>query len=448
MGVRFASIAAATMLICILACVVPLAFGDPLQESDRHWQLDPYAIVVMPLTIAEGVDSQYVQRAETVYEQLVAALAAIPNIHVVDPDRVAPFLDLDLLDFEVAEKLGAANLVKVELEQASHRVGLAVRFRIIEPGVGLGGGVDFGRDADVDSQLQEIARRIEQFLFPERRPDPREEAIAHRAVILDFDRSDEDRYEALWKLNMVSVLNPDGSPGSALSLYAEVALAAADLGLLSEDPEIRAGVWRTISDVRDPNLIGPLSHALRNDTYFGARVAAAIALNKFSDDAQVRENLQYAARNDPNQYVRERARWSLLSAEERWHEQRHEAMDESLSERDRWLAVGELFENKMPIDDELRISLVSFANSAKLPKTRLYTWFVLGNMCGPEIVDPMLVALAEEPDEVARQSVAGMLASVFIDEPGVRDALVSAQETDESRLVRKTIEKDLSEYSR
>jgi HEAT repeat protein len=121
-------------------------------------------------------------------------------------------------------------------------------------------------------------------------------------------------------------------------------------------------------------------------------------------------------------------------------------MNVDLPERERVIALFHLSEingvDPVPMDEALIEAMVTLAQTAREVLTRRMTWFRLGNMAGPDVVDDLVEALAEEPSETVREWVVHAL-EMNIDEPGVRDALESAQLNDPSPLVRSTAERVL-----
>jgi hypothetical protein len=432
------------------ASVLAPAFADEL--SDHRQQLDQYAIVLFPLEMSDGANPDHVEFARQFHNELFASLSAIESIHIIGPQLVVPYSNSDLLDKEIAADLGAENFITVRLDKESRGTELSVRVRTVRAKSGMGSGFNLNVMREARRAAQDLAADVEYFVFPDRGADSADEAVGAKAVLLDFERSDEDRFAALRELarGRMGFDPPRYAPATEQALKGAVALAAVELATQSLDARTRAGVWQTMAGVRDPILIEPLLDAVRSDESRFVRVQAARALDNFARDPRVREELESTATYDTDPRVREAARWSLLTLEARWEERRISAMNEDLDEFERKIEFHKLLEShrllEPTVDEELFESLVSFAANAAEPKTRWYVWFGLSSMCGPEIVTPMLNRLIDEPDEEARTQMAISLISRFIDEPGVREALVEVKESDGSRLVRMTIEEQLQEH--
>jgi len=120
----------------------------------------------------------------------------------------------------------------------------------------------------------------------------------------------------------------------------------------------------------------------------------------------------------------------------------------NLPERERANALFHLSQinrvDPVPLDETLIEAMVILAKTAREARTRHSTWFRLGGMAGPDAVDDLVNALAEEPSETVREWVVHGLEK-NIDEPGVRDALESTRLNDPSPLVRSTAERALND---
>ena len=91
----------------------------------------------------------------------------------------------------------------------------------------------------------------------------------------------------------------------------DVVLSMIDLVETSDDPEVRADVYRQLSGVTEPDLKRPLLNSLANDPNAEVREEAAETLEDFLPDPEVLAALSYAAENDASKDVREQARESM-----------------------------------------------------------------------------------------------------------------------------------------
>ena len=79
------------------------------------------------------------------------------------------------------------------------------------------------------------------------------------------------------------------------------------LGMYSEEPAVRADVWRQMSGLTEQSMLQPLLDALRADPDAEVREEAAETLIDFLPDPVVEAALRDAAANDPDENVRDQA---------------------------------------------------------------------------------------------------------------------------------------------
>lgn len=91
----------------------------------------------------------------------------------------------------------------------------------------------------------------------------------------------------------------------------DVVLSMIDLVETSEDPDVRADIYRQLSGVTEPDLKRPLLYSLANDSSAEVREEAAETLEDYLPDSEVLAALRYAADNDQSKDVREQARESM-----------------------------------------------------------------------------------------------------------------------------------------
>ena len=87
-----------------------------------------------------------------------------------------------------------------------------------------------------------------------------------------------------------------------------------ELARTTEDPMVRADVWRQMSGCTDPALRYPLLESAANDATSRVREEAVEALADFLPDPEVEAQLQHIMANDPDRGVRREAETLL----ERW----------------------------------------------------------------------------------------------------------------------------------
>jgi hypothetical protein len=173
-------------------------------------------------------------------------------------------------------------------------------------------------DGDLAERFERLQREFERFVAEREaqtpaHPSPTPDELARRraaeiderqGVARDLAAAEADRLKALRGLRGERL--PDGTDARLGVLLDMIRLAEA-----SQDPLTRADVWRQLSGVRDPTLIGPLLNALRHDSAAKVREEAAETLANFLSEAGVEPALQTAAAHDADPGVQRQARASL-----------------------------------------------------------------------------------------------------------------------------------------
>lgn len=420
--------------------------------------LDYAAIAVMPVEVL-STNPTHTQLARAVHAELLDLLAEIDGLHVIDPASVRAYEASALKPEDIARQLGAATFLQSSI--AADPRGFTVRFACIQVDTGkhhisgsLYGNAEWqpgkGLDSETQNEIANIVTSIEHGIFRDRArsaADYETDKAEARARFLDARLSVEERVKAL------GVLRPPMRSGyprqyvdGGASLQGEVAIAVAQLATESDEPAIRALLWQTMVSVGDPHLVDPLLYALASDAEARVRAQAAAALAVHLSAPGVLETLGDASEMDPDRHVREAARLAMASREEQRALLRLMAMDRSRPDRDRSSALYSLRsiygEEPMPFDSELATAMVELATTSTSPRTRSSVWFSLGQMGGAAAAELLAEALSAEPEETVRETMVDAL-SRHIDEPGVREALATAQFKDESPLVRKAAERGL-----
>jgi HEAT repeats len=91
----------------------------------------------------------------------------------------------------------------------------------------------------------------------------------------------------------------------------DVVLSMLQLFHESDDPKIRADIFRQLNKVEEPELRDALIDALRADQVSEVREEAAETLGTYRDDPSARDALEYAAENDASEKVRKKAKDAL-----------------------------------------------------------------------------------------------------------------------------------------
>lgn len=127
-----------------------------------------------------------------------------------------------------------------------------------------------------------------------------------KTAALDLRADEEERLDGLRALRGRRL--EDGSDARD----DDVVLAMVDLAETSEDPEVRADVYRQMSGCTNPHLRAPLLRALDQDANAEVREEAAETLEDFLPDAEVLAALQRALASDPSPRVKAQAAESMF----------------------------------------------------------------------------------------------------------------------------------------
>ncbi len=457
--------------ITLYLCLLPLAAQEDGSTNSINPQeqlaLDNTALAVLPLEVLSA-DLRAPSVAAAINEAILSRLSSIAGLNVVASDLVLPFADPTLAPKEIARVLGAGTVLTGSLQIRDRH--WWVRLQQIDfqdgkgswgsgrglPRVARDGGLYAVGDVDFDTKLQElvsgVAERVEKSFFPERTPD-RQQAIAEgQARFLNSGLSDRERLDALQELwPFIGNAAPWYRDKRIEVLSGVVAVAAAQIAIDANDSGIRAAVWREMAGVGDPYLIQPLLYSLANDDSERVRRQAAKTLRDFLDEPGVHDALEYAGENDDSELVRSEIRFSMLSEAEQQEEFLMTALDTTKTERERLSALYRLRYDarftKRALSDEIIISMAQLARSSDSPGTRRVVWSTLKTTGDTYLVPPMAEALATDPDEEVRATVARGLGD-FLGYPGVREDLEEALLNDTSPLVRKAAEEALGSVNR
>ncbi len=137
---------------------------------------------------------------------------------------------------------------------------------------------------------------------PRLTPEQRQQKVSElRATAMDGTEMDILRIVALQQLRSLGKGTRTG----------DVARSMIDLAQGTEDPKIRAHVWRNMHRADEKQLIDPMIQALAHDTDADVREEAAESLGFFLDVPRAKAALEHAMRNDAARGVRREAERSL-----------------------------------------------------------------------------------------------------------------------------------------
>lgn len=407
--------------------------------------LDPYTVVVLPLEIV-GDDPRAADLAAVAYDDIVAQLAAIDGLYVLGGESLLPYAGLELPPEEIARQLGAAHVLTGSVWVGEYSLLLEFGYTDVETGKQVGS-TSFGArpgtqrpirvypDKLLPNAIPPVIESIRARVFPERQADHRQELAKSEVTFLDVSRSDNERLEALREL-----IDSGGTGGEPLFDVAIV--AAVDMALGSDDYWIRDEVWSHLGHIRDPYLVQPLLHSLANDSHEVVRKRAATVLRNFLDKPGVREALTYAGEYDPSAQVRREARFSVILPDAQRAELEAMVLDSVFSDQERSHAFFELWFNHGEVIELSRVlmsTMIDMATNSDDARIRRNVWFGLGQYGHAQVVDPLLEALAKDPDEEVRSAVVEELRQ-FLGQSLVRESLEAALANDSSALVRKRLE--------
>ncbi len=426
-------------------------------QADRHANesaqqaesiiLDPFTVVVLP-TAALSEDPAYSTVADTVFAEIRRRIGTVDGVHMVAPELVEPYRDSALSQVAIARQLGSATVVESRVSPSANGFSIflwshnavdgKLNFSTASMFYGeINEGLDVERLRDWVSSAVES---IEHDLHPERAPDRETQKDNARSVFLDTNRSERERMEALNELRPARIgAYPPKYINDGEALSGDIAAAAAELAMQSEDPQIRASIWRTVSGVKDASLVQPLLLSLSDDPEPQVRVQAAEALAGHIHEPGVREALETAGYYDDDSSVRQAAYYATLSQEVLFQEYTQDVIDASLPEVTRRQALFRLWQinqdGRFALEADMTAAIAHFLSSSADARTRHTGWYSLSRVAGTDAVEYLLVALTEETNLAVRANIISAL-SDFLDEPGVRDAIEDAQANDTSEHVR------------
>jgi TolB-like protein len=469
-----ACIAAVVVAAVTSAIAEELKPSDPETEYRAQTALDLNAIAVLPIEVLTS-DPFVPQLSVDAYNELIKRLEAVNRFNVVEKGRVEPFAGTDLSPKEIARELGVNNIVQGHIELRPPYYVLQLQFISVQDDRSRRGthaliGVTdptikcaINPETALPDGISDVAASVEQWLFPIAEPTWEEQAAIGQSVFLDTSLSDKERMLGLRDLrnargraSMIGVKGRIVPRGEGIAdkpqMYnGSIVVAAAQIGLESEDESIRHSIWFTMAGVGDLYLVGPLLQSLKNDDDVWVRAQAATTLADFIDEPGVRSGLDYARVNDAEEMVRKAANLSILSDAEKQDYWKAIVLSPSDSDQARMRAIFSLqknFRDAEPLDEEIMQRGIALGTRSSDPRVRSGVWFSLSRNGDPIVVEPMLQLLSEDPDERVRERVLMVLSMRFIEEPGVREAIEGAQTNDSSPLVRKAAEERLRRASR
>lgn len=379
--------------------------------------------------------------AAELYDEVFERLAALSGMHLVAPEAMFGYADTSLAPSEIARELSVDGIVEATIEDSGPQELLITVYYHIDNRSSGSTGFHRRDEQDAASVAASIVRSLALWIEP-RSAFAGDDWMAQRiadakVIILDARRSDAERLRGLYMLP-----NGPGMRGVPLAVEAKggaVAIAAAQLATRSDDPKVRADVWRLMSGVGDPTLLEPLLYSLANDPDHSVRGEAARTLYDFVEQPGVRAALEHARDNDPTIRVRNESRLALLPDDEWSAMLQGVALDTELSEFDRASILVKFYDRadeSRIVPGDFAVTMWQLARESDDERVREFVWSFLRRIDDAAMVEPLLDALAHDSDPRVRGEAARRLQR-FSDRPDVSAALENAQATDESRAVRR-----------
>lgn len=457
-------------VIGLLVIGVPLAAQDAPGSDDLQSasSAETRTIAALPLELLTD-HPEGAALAAAAHERVLSELASIEGVRVLGPDKTLPFADSELTRDGIAdilEELGAAAILTGSVRARYPMFNLQLTLHRSDGSDGFGAPIGYSNpdeqvtiyasdgepmavnpDAWLETAIFELVDRAREIFFPESIEPPEQVAATHREIFLDTSLSLRERMDALRELAPARMgMNGRYFADGTESLTGEIAAAAVDLAMTTDNAFVRAALWRALTGVGDPTLVAPLLQALASDPDEDVRLAAAMALKQdFLDDPGVRDALDYAMTSDPSEKVRTEIDFSMQDADGQSGTLRATVLNKSLTNWERTRAFSRLLgdpDATNDVDPELTAAMIEVARYTRTPHERTYALSALSRVDDPSVVELFLVALARDSDEGVREtSVRGL--RQHIDDPVVREALEHAMVNDTSPLIRTVVEDTL-----
>lgn len=384
-----------------------------------------FGVSVAPLALEAG-DARAEVAFDLLYETFVAELGAIPNLRLVDVESTGAGANPDEVDFTLA-------LTAASRTGSPPSWSLGVDWIATRDGRGTW---STSGSEPLPADVKEVARKAADALRDYPFPPAETRALELEGLLLDANLADETRYKALDELRRL----PERFAFVGRDEQRMVSVAATEIVVNVDDPEVRARVWQAMENVEDTYLVGPLVDSLMNDPSERVRIQAVRLLAKnFADDPRARSTLDYVLASDISPAVKTHARWESLDLPGRREYLAATLLNPALPDAERIeLLAADVAGIRRYLERPAFDALVEIANraqpAAQVPgrdpdRGRLDLAYVVG---------PLVEFLEESTLEEMRFQAAMALLR-HVDEPGVRDALERAARADRSYGLRRQI---------
>ncbi len=358
----------------------------------------------------------------SIYVALVDELRSIPNLDLVELDSADRALALDEVDFELRADVESRDGPRFHVHWVAPRGGAGQWSASIAPSVAWTA-VAVARDATQALLL---------FPFP---PDI-SRPVELEAVVLDTNRSVEERFGALAELKTI----PQRFAFVGRDERRVVSVAAADIVANSTDPEARGRAWAAMRKVDDPYLIEPLADSVLHDDSEFVRLEAVKTLgSSFGRDPKAVTALEYALVHDLSPQVRANARWESLDDEGRRAYVAGTLLRDDLADAERLeLLTAGVSGFRGYVDPRAVQALVAIASRARPSTEEPAPGESTGRVSAAAIVPLLVDLLTDDPSAEIRSAAASALVR-HRSEAGVQTALQQAARDDPSPQVRAQI---------
>jgi len=407
--------------------------AEPSAATDivRH-PLDPYSILVVSLNDLDP-DAEATAALAGCHDAVVEELRRLVGLNVIAGERLKPFSGSTSPEFEVARQVGAGNVLI--LRTMNRQPQCRTELFDVQTGAGKAAYFTLGdRPRESWSGVgASVARTVQQAILK----DTDALQAEARATVLNTALGDRERVNAMGRLRQ-----------SLAATFDEAVLTAAvQIGMTSRDADARATAWNALRGVTDPYIVQPLLYAVANDAAEDVRLAAALTLAPFIDQAVVRDALTRAAAEVPSETpkasrrtftVRSAARLALRAGLEPADAVRGTVLDEALTPQERLVLLRPDGVRSLRLDqlgDEAVRAVFALGSSADDAEVRSRAWGLLGDVSERDFVPALLEDLERHPVEAVRAGAATGLRQ-HRDDPEVRAALDRAL-ADPSLLVQR-----------
>jgi hypothetical protein len=307
--------------------VVPKKKAEPLAESPR------FTVRVLPLQDRTTDDSSR-QAVKSFYAALIDRLREVPGLTLVETDTASSELargELQLTvkgDGPLQGKWGVDMMLVTDVPISGDPKGRHGRlpYRLAYGGVlsppctGSFGELPATNCSNPPLGAANMVDLMRQIAFP---LDPNARH-ALQARLLDRTLAASERLKAFDNLTTERAVVRAGAQypsvsSEALPIEAETLRGALDLATSTDNPFIRAQIWRALRSARSTELIQPLIDSARSEPNDSARMAAVATLAANSQDDRARAALESIAINDSRDLVRMIAQRGL-SGDAAWND--------------------------------------------------------------------------------------------------------------------------------